>query len=166
MPLEMVAPEREKPLKGRHRPCTAPMMPAHIARAGRPLRLRTPLAKPGGQNQDAGSGERRGDELEVTEQILDFGVWYVLEYGPLQNLLDDHAHDPGNDGCEQDPAGDRPECGNAAEVSAAPLSPEIGDHREHGAGMQHHEEQRHGGRGRVETEQLLGDDHVCGARYR
>lgn len=30
MPVEIVAPERENPRKGRHKPCTAPMSPAYF----------------------------------------------------------------------------------------------------------------------------------------
>ena len=47
-----------------------------------------------------------------------------------------------------------------------PGPPEIDDHREHRTGMEHHEKQGHFRCGGVQTEDLLGDDHVGGARYR
>ena len=41
--------------------------------------------------------------------------------------------------------------------------PEIGDDREHGAGVEHDEEQRHLRSGGIEAHQLFGDDDVRGA---
>jgi hypothetical protein len=140
---------------------------ADIVRAGRERHRRWPsLAKPRGQDQQPGGRESRGDELEMAEKILDLGVRHALERRLLQDLDDDLADDSSHDGRQHDTPRNGLERGNTLEVRAAPLAPEIGDDGEHGAGMQHHQEQRHRRRGRVEPEELLGDDHVRGARYR
>ncbi len=49
------------------------------------------------------------------------------------------------------------------EVGVDPGAPEVGDDGEHGAGVEHDEEQRHLRGGGVEMHQLFGDDDVGGA---
>ena len=49
-----------------------------------------------------------------------------------------------------------------SEVGALPLRPEVDDDGEHGAGVQHDQQQRHFRRGGVEAEQFFGNDNVGG----
>ena len=85
MPVEIVAPEREKPRNGMQSPCTTPMMPdwPSVSGFGGTIAAfngfgRTPadeaaaLGQAGDQDEDSRAEERGGDEIEAAEQLFDF----------------------------------------------------------------------------------------------
>src|SRR6202046_2088008 len=72
IPVEIVAPEREKPRNGKHRPCTAPMISRLFGVQVVNLVKRAPGSAPlleysRDQNQDARGSQCRSDQLEMAE---------------------------------------------------------------------------------------------------
>jgi len=79
----------------------------------------------------------------VTEEILDLRMRHVPPQGFLDDLHDGFADQRREEGGDDDLHGERTESPAAPEIGVAPFRPEIGNHRQHGAGVQHDEQQRH-----------------------
>ena len=122
------------------------------------------LAEAGDKDEDSDGEEGGGDKVEAAEEEFDFGFGGAVEGGLLDELDEQLAEDAGEDGGPEEADGDALEAVGGGEVGALPLAPEVDDDGEHGAGVEHDEQQRHGGRGGVEAHELFGDDDVGGAR--
>ena len=117
-------------------------------------------------DQHPGRGQRRCDEFEVAEEILDLSVRHTAERSLLDDLYDGFADDCRERRRDDDQCGRFSESRCALEIGAAPLRPEIHDDGKHRAGVEHDQEQCHGGRRRIQTQQLLGYDHMRRTRHR
>lgn len=98
----------------------------------------------------------------MAEEVFDFSARGAGENGFLDELHQSEADHAGEARGENHLDSELFECGGAVEIGGAPVAPEVNDHGEHRAGVEHDEEQRHGGRGGIETEELLHDDDVGG----
>jgi hypothetical protein len=76
------------------------------------------------------------------------------------------SNDRGTEGGQAQAPCEGPERLGARKVTAPPGIPEIGDDREHGAGMQHDQQKSHGRRGGIQAHELFGDDDMRRARDR
>ena len=115
------------------------------------------------QNQQAHGKQGIGDQIEPPKEVLNLGLRRSgkgqVRDQLLQWIADDRGEQRGPDGAD----GEALEGVRGGEVGALPLVPEVDDHREHGSGVQHDQDQGHLRRGGIEPEQLLRDDHVRGA---
>ena len=116
------------------------------------------------EDEDAGAEQGRGDQVQTAEELLDLRFTQ-----PVRHLLFDDVDDGVADQRRQH-RGDHDADDNGdkrfarAKVSNSPAAPEIGDHGEHGAGVQHDQKERHFGRGGIQAHQFFGDDDMGGAR--
>jgi len=120
------------------------------------------LRDSGNEYQDARGSESRRDDFQVAEEVFDLSLGGGGEHSLLDELHQGEADDPRKTSGEDDLNGELFERGDAVEKGSAPVSPEIDDDGEHGARVEHDEEQSHGGRGGVEAEQFFRDDDVSG----
>ncbi len=125
-----------------------------------------PFAQPRNEDQDAACRQRRGNPFEMSEQILDLRAGYTRECRLLdeqfQALTDYAGQRRGHD----HPHGRAFELGHAGKIRRTPAAPEVHDDGKHGAGMQHHQQQRHRGGRRIQTHELFGHHDVRGTGNR
>jgi hypothetical protein len=95
------------------------------------------------QDQDPSARQRRRHQVQPPEQQFDLRLGRAREHRLLDDLDQPFAHHPGQGSRPQQPHRKPLEGVRRRKVGLHPLLPEVGDHREHGAGMQHHQQQRH-----------------------
>ena len=99
-PVEIVAPEREKPRNGRQRPWTAPIQAAP--------RVETSASEEAARRDDAmisrpaAADGRAGDEPRVPEQLLDLEGRSALGEDMLDELQQRQSDQAGHDGRQRD----------------------------------------------------------------
>ena len=169
IPVEMVAPERENPRNGRHKPCTTPMTAAWpacnsppaivgVVRSTVAVRSLRPLPARRIRSPTAASAPAISHRLPKMSSICASGCPRRATFSmsfcrprptmpvatvAMTTCLQVSTNAPGR-----------------REIIAPPLLPEIEDHREHRARVQHHEQEGHLRLGGVEAEQLFGHDDV------
>ena len=117
----------------------------------------------GDEDKDAGGEEGWGDEFKMAEEGFELGFGLAFEEGHLDDFFERFADDAGDEGGPDDEDGELLEGLGGGEIGALPGLPEVDDDGEHGAGVEHDEQERHLGRGRVEAHEFFSDDDVSGA---
>ena len=117
-------------------------------------------APPGHNDHDSDRGQCDGDQRGVAKQLLDIRPRRASQHHALDQQHQAQTYDAGAGGGQHHVARERPERRCRGEKAAAPGIPEVGDDRQHGAGMKHHQQKRHRRRGGIQAHELLGDDHV------
>ena len=127
-----------------HVAARSPREAAHRALARRSRLLAILLQQPGNQDQDARACQRRGDQIEPPEQVLNHRLRLALEQRMLDHFDQPFADDPRQ---KQSPRprriANRLNASAPAKYALHPLLPEVRNHGKHRAGMQHHQQQRH-----------------------
>ena len=117
-------------------------------------------------DEDKDSGAEKGccHQVQASEELLDFGLAHAVRHLLFDEIDDRVTDDRGEERREHDADENAYERFGGAEVRDRPAPPEVGDDGEHGARVEHDQEERHFGCRGVESHQLLRDDDVGGAR--
>jgi hypothetical protein len=92
--------------------------------------------------------------------VLDAAHKYFFNEN-FQSIADDARAEGCADDLEEKPFG----LGGGGKIIALPATPEINDHGEHCAGMQHNEQHCHFGTRRIQSHEFFYHDDVCGTGH-